>query len=905
MKANTLYILLVLSFFCFQKGIAQELGKNEIPKQDAIKKDSAKTISKKAQVDLKKGKKPTVEVDSTRSDSIIKPKEVIEYKILHNAQDYTIQNAKNKTITLYNEAEVDYGDINLKAGKIIIDYKNNTVYATGIKDSTGYVQRPVFKQGNQESEQDSILYNFKSEKALIYGIKTVQGEMITYGEKTKRINDSTVYMSKLRFTTSKKKIPDYYIATNKAKLVPGKKIIVGGSNLVLADVPTPLYLPFAYFPLTKGRTSGFIIPTWGENNQQGFFLQNGGYYFAVNDYFDLELTGDIYSNGSWAINSNSSYRARYKYSGRLSFRYQNLTNGIKGFSDFSKSANYNISWSHRQDPKTSPNSNLTASVNLSSSSQFFRQSLNQIDQGQQFNNSFNSSISYYKNFVGTPFNTTVTLSHQQNSNNESITMTLPSVQVNMDRIYPFAGKGGVKKNPIQKIGTNYNLQGRLDINTNEEDFLTSKMFEGARSGIRHEIRANTNIKAFKYFTLTPSFNYSDVWYFNSIRKRYDTSIPNTAAGNSGTVVNDTISGFNRFNGYNFGVSLNTRIYGNFSFKKGRVSALRHTIIPTVSWSFRPNFAEQHELTVQQSDDPTDLLTYTPFEGGIYGTPQSGVSNLLTFAVNNTLEAKVKPKDEDSDEEDRKVTLINNLNFSTSYNIAADSVRWSKVNFNMGIPLFKNKMMLNFSGTMDPYQLNESGQRINKFNPGLFRLENLSLTTGYSLSSKDFEKKDDDKKEDQNNNTDSNNLPDPLGTNTNPNRDFANRASTGKSGKREEKVAELYNNKMPWNLSFTYGIAYNNNGISSAGIRNHVTSFNGSIDLTPKWKLGVNSGYNFTEGAFTNATFNFTRDLDSWRFNFNWTPFGRFTSYYFFIGIKSSMLSDLKWDKNQPPDRRLF
>ena len=904
MKANSLYILLVFSFFCFQKGLAQEIGKNEVPKQDVVKKDSAKTLSNKAQIALKKGNKPDVKIDSTRSDSIIKPKEVIQYNILHNAKDYTIQNAKKKTITLYNEAEVDYGDINLKAGKIIIDYKNNTVYATGIVDSTGYVQRPVFKQGNQESEQDSILYNFKSEKALIYGIKTVQGEMITYGEKTKRVNDSTVYMSKLRFTTSKKKIPDYYIATNKAKLVPGKKIIVGGSNLVLADVPTPLYLPFAYFPLTKGRTSGFIIPTWGENNQQGFFLQNGGYYFALNDYFDLELTGDIYSNGSWAMNSRSNYRVRYKYSGSLSFRYQDLTNGIKGFSDFSKSANYNISWNHRQDPKTSPNSNLSAQVNISSSSQFFRQSLNQIDQSQQFNNSFNSSISYYKKFVGTPFNATVTLSHQQNSNNESVTMTLPSVQINMDRIYPFAGKGGIKKNPFQKIGVNYNLQGRLDINTTEDDFLTSKMFEGSKSGMKHDVSANTNIKVFKYFTLNPTFNYSDVWYFNSINKRYDTTIPNTTTNNSGTVVNDTISGFKRFNQYNFGTSLSTVIYGNFSFK-GKIKAIRHTITPTIGWSYRPNLRKQHELTVQQSDDITDLLTYTPFEGGIYSEPSGGISNALTFAINNKLEAKVKPKDKDSDEEDRKVTLINNLNFNTTYNIAADSLRWSNVNFNMGIPLFKNKMMLNFTGSLDPYQKDANGTRINKFNPGIFRLENLALTTGYSLSSKDFEKKDDKKKEEKEDNTDSNNLPDVLGTDINPNRDFANRASTGKTGKREEKVAELYQNKMPWNLSFNYSIIYNNNGTNFAGIRNHVTSFNGSIDLTPKWKLGVNSGYNFTEGAFTNATFNFTRDLDSWRFNFNWTPFGRFTSYYFFIGIKSSMLSDLKWDKNQPPDRRLF
>lgn len=898
-----MYILLIFSLLQLSKGFAQEIGKNKIPAQSTVKKDSAQTIQNKVNLSLKKGNKPVVKTDSIKSDSIKKPKESIQHIITHDAEDYTVQNAKEKTITLYNKASVVYGDIDLRAGKIIIDYKNNTVYATGIKDSTGYKQRPVFKQGTQESEQDSIIYNFKTEKALIYGIKTVQGEMITYGEKTKRVNDSTIYMSKLRFTTSKKKIPDYYIATNKAKLVPGKKIIVGGSNLVIADVPTPFYLPFAYFPLKQGRTSGFIIPSWGESNQQGFFLQNGGYYFALSDYYDLELTGDVYSNGSWAINANSAYRLRYKYSGGFRIRYQNLINGISGFSNFSKTSSYNISWNHRQDPKSNPNSNLSARVNISSSSLFFRQSLNQIDQSQNFTNSFNSSISYYKKFVGTPFNMNVTATHSQNSNNQSINMTLPSLQVNMDRISPFAGKGGVKKNPLQRLGVNYNLRGEYRINTTEDDFLTAKMFKNARAGVEHNVNISTNMKVLKYFTLNPSARYSDIWYFNSIRRRLDASIIQSD-GKVGDIVTDTISGFRRFNQYSGAVALTTQIFGNFSFKKGRISAMRHTITPTISWSYAPDLGSQYQETVQRTTDPTDgTITYTPFDNGIYGGPSTAVSNSINFQVNNRLEAKVRPKDKNSDEEDRKITLINNLSFNTSYNIAADSLRWSDVNFNMGIPLLKNKMVLNFSGRFDPYQVDANGNPINKFNPGILRLENLSLNTGYSFSSKDFEKNKDRKKS-NNNNSSGNNLPDVLGTNVNPNRGFTNRVSPGKS-EREEKTAKLYHSKMPWNLSFNYGVAYVNDGVNPGEIRNHTMSFNGNIDLTPKWKVGINSGYNFDQGAFTHARFNFTRDLDSWRFNFNWTPFGRFTSYYFFIGIKSSMLSDLKWDKNQPPDRRLF
>ncbi len=891
MKANSLYILLILSFFCFSISLAQEIGKKNIPRQSIIKKDSAKVLAKKPKRSLKIDSIPKIKSDSIIKDSIIKPKEVIDFIVTHNAEDYTIQNAKDKTVTLYNNAVLLYGDIDLKAGKIIIDYKKNTVYATGIKDSTGYTQRPIFKQGGQESEQDSILFNIKTKKALVYGVKTVQGEMITYGEKTKRVNDSTIYMSRLRFTTSKKDRPDYHIATNKAKLVPGKKIIVGGSNLVIADVPTPLYLPFAYFPLSEKRASGFIIPSWGENNQQGFFLQNGGYYFAINDYYDLELTSDLYSNGSWAINANTNYNLRYKFSGGLRIRFQNLTNSFRGFSDFSKSSNFNITWTHQQDPKSNPNSNLRARVNVSSSSQFFRQSLNQIDQNQNLRNSFDSSISYYKKFVGTPFNMNVTLTHSQNSNNNIVAATLPSLQVNMDRIYPFSKKG-IKKNALQKIGVTYTLQGRYNINTNEDNFFTSRMFKDAKAGAQHEVRANTNIKAFKYFTLSPNFNYTDVWNFATIKKRFDPTV--------GAAVNDTINGFKRFNRYNFGVGLTTNVYGDFKFK-GRIKAIRHTIRPSVSWSYAPNFAAQFQERVR---DRSGIITYTPFDNGIglFGAPSSGVSNLLSFALNNVIEAKVKPSEDDDSEEDKKITILNNLNFNTSYNMAADSLRWSNVSFSAGTQLLKNKMSVNLSGSLDPYQVTSEGVRINKFNPSLFRLSNASLTANYSFSSSDFDK---DKKKDKNKNNNPNNPPDVFGINDNQAINGFATQQPSRPGEVKEKKADLYRSKIPWNLSFVYSANYSNNGFSNAGIQSHTLGFSGSVDLTPKWKVNFRSSYDILNGAFSYTTLNFSRDLDSWRFNFNWVPFGNFTSYSFFIGVKSSMLSDLKWDKRQPPDRRLF
>ncbi len=863
-----------------------------LPKKDTILKKKLDTLPT-----IKRDSLLAKKIDTTTKDSL-KPKEILDDIIVHVAKDYTIQNAKEKTVTLYNEANITYTDIDLKAGIIIIDYKKNTLFAKGIIDSTGYTQRPVFKQGSQESEQDSLIYNFKSKRALIYGLKTQQGEMYTYGNKTKRVNDSTIYIRKIRFTTSDKENPDYYITTNKAKLVPGKKIIVGTSNLVLADVPTPLFLPFAYFPMSDRAVSGFLMPTFdtGSSNR-GIGLQNGGYYFAINDYVDLALTGDAYSNGSWGLRINSNYNKRYRFNGNFSLNFESIINGIRGFDDFSKASNFNLRWSHNQDQKASPNSRFTASVNLGSS-QFFRQSLNQFNVSQSQNNTFNSSINYSKTFVGTPFNMAVTATHQQNTNTESITMTLPSLTLNMNRIYPFAGKDGVKKNPIQKLGFNYNMQGQYLINTTDDEFFTSKMFETARSGVQHRTSTNTNIKAFKYFTLSPTANYEEVWQFDYIQKEYDAT--------QNVVVTDTLRGFKSYREYNVGVSLSTNIYGTFNFKKGRLKALRHTFRPSISYSYRPDFQANHIRQVQQSANPLDLQEYTIFDQGIYGAPSSGVSNSIGIALNNVLEAKVAPKDPDSDEDDEKIMILNNLNFNTSYNIAADSLRWSNVSFNAGTRLFKDKLALNINGTLDPYQVvevNGSAVRINKFNPGIFRLTNANITANYSISSSDFNKKDDGKKDENKNGNGANNPPDTMGAEIDPTTRNGRRQNANIGGGTVE--TDLYRAKIPWSVNLVYAANYTNNGLQPGSVGVHTLGFSGNIELSPKWKIGYSSGYDIKNGAFSFSRFNFTRDLDSWQFNFNWVPFGANSSYTFFIGVKSSTLADLKWDKNKPPDRRLF
>jgi hypothetical protein len=862
---------MVMAFCCIQSYVySQEIN----PK---ISKDT-----------LKIGVKDSLVTKSI--DTIAKPKEILEDIIDHSADSLIRQDIKNNKILLYKNAHVHYKDIDLTAGYIEINNNTNVVTAKGIKDSVGvYQEKPIFKQGNEETKQDSIVFNFKTEKAKIWGLRTEQQGVIIKGETTKKENDSTIFVRNIKFTTSEKENPDYYIKTNKAKIVPNKKLVIGVSNLVISDVPTPLFLPFAYIPLTKGTTSGFLMPTWGENNQQGYFLQNGGYYLAINDYVDLAVLGDVYTNGSWGVRTESNYAVRYKFSGNFSFRYENLINSLRGLSDYSRTTNYNIRWSHNQDTKASPNSRFSASVNMGSS-KYYKESLNEYNSNAFLNNTLSSSISYYKKFVGTPFNLSLSVTHSQNTNTESIIMSLPSLQINMDRIYPFVSKTGAKKNALQKLGVTYSLKGDNKINTSDKYFLKKEMFNGAKSGIQQNATFSTNMKLFKFFTLSPNANYKEVWNFDKISKTYNAT--------ENTIVTDTITGFNAFREYSAGVSLTTTVYGMFKFKKGRLQAIRHVMRPSISYGYKPDFSNYDE-TVQQSADPNDILEYSPFANGLYGSPSKSLSNSLNFSLNNTLEAKVMPKDS-TDAKPEKITLINNLNFSASYNMAADSLKWSPVRMTAGTDFFNKKLNLNINATLDPYAINASGVRINTFNinngGSLFRLTNAGLTMNYSLSSKKSKGKESAKQQ----NANANNSDGIFGDNLN----VSNRINNNEDSESKTKKAKLYNATFPWTLKLAYSLNYINTNRQNE-ISSNSLMFSGDIDLTPKWKVGFSSGYDIKNQGFSYTQLRFSRDLDSWKLNFNWVPFGTRQTYYFFIGVKSSMLSDLKYDKRQVPDRRLF
>ncbi len=830
--------------------------------------------------------------DTIQNDSIKKSSNAIEDIITHTATDYIRENFIKKLITLHNEAEIDYGTTNIKAGHIEINHGTNVIRAVGIKDSLGYHQRPIVEQDGQKSEHDSVMLNYKTEKLIAWNTDSKLEELFTKTGVLKKVNDSTIYIRDVVITTSKKKVPDYHILVNKGKMVPNKKIVAGKSQLYIAEVPTPVILPFAYFPLTKGRSSGVILPSYGSNNNQGFFLQNGGYYLALSDYFDLAVLGDIYTNGSWGLNLQSNYNVRYKYNGTLSFRYENLFNSIRGFDDFGEATNYNIRWNHTQDTKANPNARFSAQVNLGSS-KYYRQSLNEFNTNSFLNNNLSSSISFQKRFTGTPFNLTSSITHSQNTNTESIVMSLPNLQISMDRIYPFAPKSGAKKNPIQKLGLTYNLKGDYQINTTDEFFFKKEMFEAAKAGIQHDVALNTSMKVAKHFTLSPNARYKEVWYFDKINRTYD------AANNE--VVTDTIKGFNSFREYNAGVSLSTTLYGDVAFKKGRLQAIRHTMRPSISYNYTPDFSIYYD-EVQQSADPLDVLEYTQFEQGIYGRPSRSLSNSIGISIANTLEAKVQSKDS-TETEPKKISLIKNLNVSTNYNIAADSLKWSPLNLNAGTAFFNNKLNVNIRATLDPYAIDVNGRKINTFNidngGSLFRLTNAGLTMNYSLSSKSS---DDRGSSNQNRNTQNRQASDGLfGENMTATND---QSIDNTDNSDSKKTSKLYRSSIPWKLNLAYAMNYSNPSRQDE-ISSHSLMFSGDIELTPKWKVGFSSGYDIKNQGFTYTQLRFNRDLDSWRMSFNWVPFGPRTTYNFFIGVKASVLSDLKYDKRKVPDRRLF
>ncbi len=650
--------------------------------------------------------KDAVANDSLATDSLNQKPPLLLDKIKYKAKDYVKLSQKENKIHLYNEAEIYYQDTELKAGIIIMDYIKNEVYAGRMVDSLGnYTQLPYFKQGENIVIPDSIRFNFDTQKALIWNSRTEQqaaagslgsDAMKVYAEITKKENDSVYFLSEGKLTTSKDTInPDYYIRVRKAKFVPKKKVIAGFSNLYIADVPTPIAMPFAYFPLTVGRSAGILMPSFGNDPNTGYFLQDMGYYVPLGDYADITLSGDFYTNGSYAFRTASIYTKRYKYRGNINLRFENQVRSQKGFSDYSLSRNYNIQFSHSQDTKSSPNSRFSASVNLGSS-EYYRNSLQQRNLPNTQNNTLSSSISYSKTFPNYPsVNMSLTATHSQltsatatESDTDNITMTLPTFQASVERIYPFVKRDGIKKGIIDNINFQYNVNAQNRLTTNDTDFLTAKMFDNARIGASHSIPVATNFKVAKFFSVSMGASYEDVWSLETYNRSYDNVLKE--------VVIDTVSGFDRYNSYNFSASVGTTLYGTFDFGEDKkIQAIRHTLRPSLSYGYAPSFEQFYDEYL--GEDGVEVQ-YSRFTGTLNGAPSLGKSNSLSFSLANTLEAKVRDKDS-TKIEPKKISLLSNFNISTGYNFESDSLRINPLSINGGTNILDNKMSINFSAAL--------------------------------------------------------------------------------------------------------------------------------------------------------------------------------------------------------------
>lgn len=851
---------------------------------------STVTLSKS---DIEKVKDST----ATTKDTIKKKKPFLDGVVNMKAKDYEKLDQKKKTVTLHDEAEIYYTDFELKAGRIVLDYEKNLVYAGRLKDSAGnYIQRPVFKQGENVVEPDSIIFHTKSKRAKVWNSRTQQGELFIKAEISKKENDSVYFMKNARMTTSTNiEDPEYYFLVKRVKFVPKKKVVISSTQMYIADVPTPIWLPFGYFPMTEKSTSGFIMPTPGQNNQQGYFLQNGGYYFALSDYYDLAVLGDYYTNGSYGLRAETSYAKRYKFNGRANVRFENNIQSEKGFPDYQKSRQYNIQWSHNQDSKASPNSRFSASVNLGSS-QYFRQSVNLNNIGSTVNNNLSSSVSYSKTFQTVPqVNMSMSATHSQNTNTQQIDMTLPTFQASVDRIFPFASGDGVKKGIIKNISLQYNIRGENRIRTTDSLFFKPQMFRDARTGFQHSIPISTNFKIFKYFSITASANYNEVWTLNTIEKFYSAS--------ENKVVTVDQKGFESFRTYNFNAGIGTTIYGTFNFGEGKkIEAIRHVIRPNISYGYTPSFEQYFERYALDATG-INFADYTKFDNGLFGSPSNNISNAMNFSISNTFEAKVKDK-ESKKGETKKVMLLNNLNFSTRYDFTADSLKLKEISVSGGTQLFKQKMNINFAAVLDPYAIDNSGKRIDKFNidngGSLLRLPRANLTLNYSFSSTSGN----DKNKSNDQNVQNGGREDDLfgvGADLSDNRQSLFGKDKEGDDDKKDSNSEWYNTKLPWDLRIAYSLNYNNSNRQDE-IASHSLMASGNIELAPRWKVGFSSGYDFVQKGVTFTQFRFERDLESWRMSFNWVPFGTNTYWGFFIGISSSILSDIKYDKRQLPDR---
>lgn len=840
--------------------------------------DTSQTISK--------------QLDTLKSDS------EIETTINYNAKDSIYYDLKTQIIKLYGNSSIDYGNINLKAHKIMIDWNAQTLDANFMRDSTGLkIGKPIFTENNQSYETDKITYNFNSKKAIISGIVTQLDDAYMQGEKVKKNELDELYIHDAKYTTCNLADPHFHIATKKLKVIPGKKVISGPFHLKFGNVPTPLGFIFGMFPQPKETVSGIIMPSYGEEKRRGFYLREGGYYFAVNDYFDLRLTGDIYSKGGYGATIATNYKKRYAYNGSLKFNYNKSKTG-EIESPF-ESNDFSFSWTHTPSSK-GRSSRFSSSVNFQTNSYNQNKNLVQSNFNQSINAQFNSSISYSKTFKGSPFNISTNLRHSQNVQNKKVNLTLPDLSYNMSRIYPFKNMGKLGKTALGKISISHRFTGKIELTNgsssnslnsinviNSSDSFNQQVdfnmqnintiIDRSKIGGKHTIPISTSFNILKFFTVSPSINYNEIWYLKKLNYTYN-EVENG-------IEIDTTNSFSRAWSYNTALSLSTRIYGTVFFKKGKIKAIRHVITPEISLTYSPDFTQKkygyYENIQINNEGETRLLS--KYENFLYGSPRIGSSASMNFYIGNNLEMKVIDEN-DTISGTKKIKIFENLSFSGNYNFLADSFQLSPIRFNTRTSFFKRLINVSLSGTMDPYaykldSISETNQiyqrRINelaiKNNQGLGSLAFINMALGMRFSAKDFQSpEEEDEKESR------------FGTRREI--DYIN-----------SNIAEYVDFNVPWSINASYNLNRRKIGYNDPIITQTIT-MSGDISISEKTKISMRSGYDFKNKMLTQTSINATRDLHCWRIRFNWVPFGRFQSYNLSISAVSALLQDLKLEK---------
>lgn len=822
--------------------------------QNAYSQDSL-FVQKQDSLDLKKNKK----------------KAVLDARIDYSAEDSLTFFLDNKDVFLYNKAKIDYDKMKLESGFMTVNFDTKTLFAEGVKDSTDTItQAPLFKEGNAEYKSKELKYNFDTKQGLISNVFTKESDGYLHGEKVKKKDDRTMYISSGMFTTcDNEDHPHFGISFSKAKAITDDKIVTGPAWFSLMEIPLPVGIPFAYFPFTDGKKSGFLMPSYGNAANRGYYLRNIGWYFAINDYIDLALRGDIYTNLSYALNISSSYVKRYKYRGSIEFRYKDNHTGLKNTPSYSSSSDFKFRWTHSQEAKSHPYRTFSANVNLVSS-KFNQYTTNVSD---YFNNTTTSSIAFSTRF-GSAWSFTANLGESYNINSGAISLDLPSMTLSSIQFYPFRKKkSSGKRKWYEDISFSYRANLINTIDTYDSLLTSSDLIKNFRNGIMHSIPISSNVKILKHLNWTNSISYTERWYTNSISKTYN---PETDL-----IDKDTIYGFIANRNANFTSSINTRLYGMFTFKKGFIKAVRHVINPSISFNYTPDFSEPSLGFYDfYTDKEGKRVYYSKTENGVFGSPPQGASGVISFSLGNNLEMKVPDKN-DTVEGMRKIVLLEAFNISSGYDLARDSVNWQPLRLTARTTLFK-KLLINFSAAYTPYVLNENGVLTNELlwhkEGRLFQKQNSqwTLNMSWNLNSK----------ADHSQTTGDYHSPTEMQYSpfSNPN----------------EILSEHVDFSIPWNL--TLGVNYSRLSsyiVSIAGYQTNQSATltaRGDLNLTSKWKIGFSSGYDFINKDFTYTSIDFYRDLHCWEMRMNWIPFGPRQGWNFSISVKAPMLQDLKYEK---------